>query len=47
MVRPMPQLQKAIFVFSVVAISTAVIVIYNKVSPKEDPVDPWRGIKQF
>jgi hypothetical protein len=47
MVKQMPQLTKAIFVFSVVAVSAAIIVytkIYNK---KEDLVDPWRGIKQF
>jgi hypothetical protein len=47
MVKQMSPLQKAIFAFSVVAVTTAVIVIYNKVSPKEDLVDPWRGIQQF
>jgi hypothetical protein len=46
MVKQMPQLTKAIFVFSVVAVSAAIIV-YSKIYKKEDLVDPWRGIKQF
>jgi len=42
----MLRVQAVIFVFSVIAVSTAYCV-YKNINNKEDLVDPWRGIQQF